>query len=328
MGTRFAATVVFGTRNRVGDLCSAIESTLVQSVPLEIIVLDDASTDGTADVVERRFPQVKLVRSDQPVGVCALRNKGARMAAAPFVVLLDDDVVLTSPLIIEQTLDLFGHPRVGLVTIPFANVRLSPDLVQRAPDNEGVYVAGEFVGCSLVLRRDIFLYLGGYRELFQYRSEEPDYAIRMLAAGYVVRLGTSDPAHHFLSPRRDLAFQNFYTARNCLLLLWCNIPMPALVPRMAWNVLFHLRGGISFGQAVPTLKGFGRAFWEMATRRCPRRPVSRSCYRLARKVKPGWWGSIKLEDIEPELPPMARMAGDSNTAGDGLARADVQASNK
>jgi glycosyltransferase involved in cell wall biosynthesis len=96
-------------------LDQAIQSMLSQTVrDLEIIVVDDASTDDTSQVV-RRFPQVRYFRRAENGGQAAARNDGARMAQGKFLAFLDQDD-LWEPSFLEETLAaLNGHPEAALV---------------------------------------------------------------------------------------------------------------------------------------------------------------------------------------------------------------------
>jgi GT2 family glycosyltransferase len=60
----------------------------------EIIVVDNASTDGTIDVVQRRFPQVLLIANDRNVGFAAANNQGMRRAAGQYILLLNPDTIV------------------------------------------------------------------------------------------------------------------------------------------------------------------------------------------------------------------------------------------
>jgi glycosyltransferase involved in cell wall biosynthesis len=86
-------SVVIPTRNRVHLVCEAIESALNQrSGQVEVIVVDDGSTDGTADVLARSFAsRIHLVRLPIRRGAGAARNAGVRLARGEFVAFLDDD---------------------------------------------------------------------------------------------------------------------------------------------------------------------------------------------------------------------------------------------
>ena len=79
------------------------------------------------------------------------------------------------------------------------------------------------------MRRDLFLGLSGYRDILIHQSEEEDYSVRLLNAGFITRAGNADPVHHFESPKRSLARMDFYGARNKVLYAWHNVPFPHLV---------------------------------------------------------------------------------------------------
>jgi glycosyltransferase involved in cell wall biosynthesis len=91
----FRVTVVITTYNRSHLLGRAIRSTLDQHWPnLEVLVVDDASTDDTPDLMRNSFPEVRYLCQDSNRGVSAARNRGLREASQPWVVFLDDDDTL------------------------------------------------------------------------------------------------------------------------------------------------------------------------------------------------------------------------------------------
>ena len=88
-----SVSVVLATRNRAHLLSRAIRSVLAQSrADLELIVVDDASTDGTAAVVAAfADPRIRYVRLDTQAHVAAARNRGIREARASLIAFQDDD---------------------------------------------------------------------------------------------------------------------------------------------------------------------------------------------------------------------------------------------
>src|SRR5687768_4402013 len=109
------ASVIIPTRNRREELRQSIRSALAQTVPLEVLVLDDGSDDGTPEMVASEFPAVRYFRFEGPNGPAMLRNRGSERAVAPILFPIDDDAVFVSPRTVEQTLAEFDHPRVGAV---------------------------------------------------------------------------------------------------------------------------------------------------------------------------------------------------------------------
>jgi len=86
-------SVVIPTWNRAGLVCDAVESALKQTEGrVEVIVVDDGSTDGTAEVLARRFGSgVRVLRSARRRGAGAARNAGARLASGELLAFLDSD---------------------------------------------------------------------------------------------------------------------------------------------------------------------------------------------------------------------------------------------
>jgi len=84
-------SVIIPTYNRVQTLIRAIDSVLNQKSPVdEIIVVDDGSTDDTANQISRNYPNVKLIRQSN-LGVSAARNAGIKQAGFEWIALLDSD---------------------------------------------------------------------------------------------------------------------------------------------------------------------------------------------------------------------------------------------
>lgn len=301
------ASVVITSRNRRDDLFVAIDSCLVQSAPIEILVLDDASDDGTFEALVERFPtdrfeQVRLMRQESRVGYITLRNRAASFVRTNYIISIDDDAVFTTSGVVEQTLREFSDPRIGAIAIPFQNIRISDQVLQLAPDPNHIYITSEYTGTAHALRRDIFLQLGGYRESFVHQSEENDYCIRMLDAGYVVRLGSSDPIHHFVSPKRDMNRLHYYGTRNKILFVWYNVPRlyrPVYLSRSALDSLIH---GARVRALGIKLRAVLDGYFQGARNRAEQRPVRVATFRLYRRLRRR---PRPLAAITAQLPPVS-----------------------
>lgn len=273
-----------------------------QTVPVEIIVMDDGSTDETGAMVAAEFPTVRYERSEGGRGPCVMRNRGITLATAPIVFPIDDDAVFVSTHTVAQTLAEFDHPRVGAVGIPFANVRTSLEVQQQAPQPQGVYVCHAYVGAAHALRRDLFVELGGYREDWFYMGEEGDYCLRMLNRGFVVRLGRADPMHHFESPSRVAARAIHYGRRNDVLFNWLNVPMPEALIRAVGTSVLGFRHGCRVRRPFITLRGIFTGWAASLCQLTRRRPVSRPVFQAFRKLKLA--RCLPLSEIEAALPPI------------------------
>lgn len=279
------ATVALSTRNRKDDLRRAVQSALEQTVPLEILVCDDASTDGTPDMIRAEFPTVVLHVSDQAHDVTVQRNRAAELASTDFIISIDDDAMFTSPDTVEQVLRGFDDPRVGAVAMPFINVRVDSRVRQKAPDTTGTYIASSFIGTAYAIRRDVFLDVGGYRTFLVHQYEEEDFCIRMLDAGYMIRLGSTEPIHHFHSPVRNRRGMDIWGARNTVLFTWHNVPMPYFVPHLLGTTVNALAAGVRAGSTLRKVRGVMSGYADCVRQMRERQPVRPATYRLYRRLR-------------------------------------------
>jgi GT2 family glycosyltransferase len=105
--------VVIPTFNRAHQIVDTIQSVLAQSLPAaEIVVVDDGSTDGTADVVAPFAPRVKYIRQEN-AGVAAARNRGAERTESPLLAFVDSDDLWHRDKLAVQVAALASEPAAG-----------------------------------------------------------------------------------------------------------------------------------------------------------------------------------------------------------------------
>ena len=296
-----AATIVITTRNRKEDLRQALRSAFAQDVAVEVIVTDDASEDGTQDMVREEFPAVRILRSDQCLGLIVQRNRAGDSASCDIIFSLDDDAAFGSSDTVRQTLTEFSDARIGAVAIPHVDTQTGRIVNPQAPDDGQIWCVASYTGTAHAVRRDVFLALGGYREDLVHQGEESDFCIRMLAAGFVTRLGRAPFLQHYESPRRSFTRMDHYGRRNDLLFAWRHAPAVWLVPHLLATTWNGLRSAAACGRWRSQIGGIV-AGWHAILKRCyPREPVSTPVYRTFRTLKKR--GPEKLEDIIESLPP-------------------------
>lgn len=235
-GPRF--TIVITTHSRRAELLRALESCVAQAYhDREILVYDDASSDGTSAAVRRLYPEVRLLTVPERRGLIVGRNAAAREASGRLIVSLDDDAYLTNPHTFDCIADQFDRePRTGALALPFLEPCESASRPAPHPIRPGTRLRS-FVGCAHAVRRDLFLTLGGYRERLVHQGEERDFCIRLLDAGYDVVQADTPQVVHDRSPRRDLQRAGYYGYRNTLLFALINVPQPYTFLLMARNTL-------------------------------------------------------------------------------------------
>lgn len=278
-------SVLIPTKNRRDLLARAIRSALAQTVPVEVFVLDDGSTDDTQAFVAAEFPQVRYFREEVSRGPTFERNKGADAATAPFLLTLDDDCELVSPETLAACLDEFDHARIGAVTIPYINIRQDAIVRGAAPPGGGRWATLLFTGGMIVFRREAYLRAGGYRPTLFMHVEESDLAVRLLASGFLVRLGAAAPLHHHESPVRDLRRLHVLGARNHVLFAWHNVPQPYLLPHLAVTSVRCAALGVRIRHPLLIARGLLQGYRECVSGRAARQPVARAVYTLSRRLK-------------------------------------------
>lgn len=283
MTDRPVATIVITTKNRKDELRVALASAVQQSVPCEVLVMDDGSTDGTSQMVRDEFPQVVLHRSDESIGLIRQRNRATEMATAPFVFSIDDDAAYVSKRTVEQTLREFDLPEIGAIGIPYVNIHLDSKVFQQAPDDKTVYVIDRYIGVAHAVRRDIFLTLGGYRGHFFQQCEEGDYCIRLMNAGYYIRAGRADPLHHFVSPHRSHKRIVVYNARNHILFAFHNVPGLKMCLYAVGTSIRCLQNNRQ--HPIWVLSGLAKGIYMCLTGSVKRQPVSRAVFAASRIMK-------------------------------------------
>lgn len=272
------ACVIITTKNRRDELVNALRSAVALRGEVEVLVVDDGSTDGTSEMVREQFPTVRVDRSEVSRHYLPQRNRAASLTSADILVSIDDDAIFSTPDVVAQTLRDFDDPRVGAVAIPYIDVLKNPNLRQRAPKDEGIYLTREFRGTAYAVRRELFVQLGGFTELIAQQLEEQEFCARMLDAGYVVRLGRSEPIHHMESPNRNRPGIYYHQARSHLLFCWLRAPagvLPLELIRVAarrWRRA--LRQGFGWASFKGTIAGLAAG---------PR------LLRVRKAVKPSTW---------------------------------------
>lgn len=158
----FRVTIAIATHNRRELLGRAIQSVLTQNWPsADVLVVDDASVDGTAEFIARNYPQVKLLRQDTNRGCGEARNRALQQAVNPYVLILDDDDTLlpgSLAIIAARMAELPDLGQYPVLNFAHGDAELgAPFLLTTIQDYLNQTIRGDFVP---VICRDLFLRSG------------------------------------------------------------------------------------------------------------------------------------------------------------------------
>lgn len=185
-------SVILPTYNRRAYLHQALESVLHQRFgDLEVIVVDDGSTDDTAAGI-RALQDERVVYLHQPnAGRSAARNRGLAAARGEFVALLDDDDLYLPKKLVDQVAFLRGRPSVDLVAGGTQIIDAGGQIqrIWRTWEDQPELTLARCVyacplpTCTVLFRREVLARLDGWFDPTLELAEDTDFFLRMLYAG-------------------------------------------------------------------------------------------------------------------------------------------------
>jgi N-acetylglucosaminyl-diphospho-decaprenol L-rhamnosyltransferase len=229
--------IVVAARDRRDVLLDTLPRHLALPERPQVVLVDDASTDGTADAVAAALPQVNVIRLERSRGGAA-RNAGLEAAEAPYVALCDDDSWWT-PGALRRAADLLDrHPRLALINglvLVGPDLRVDPVCVEMARssltplDGQPGRPLLSFLACAAVVRRSAVLEAGGFLEHLQVGGEEELLGWDLAAAGWRLSYVPEIVARHDPPPNDGRPGRREIGLRNHLWTTWLRRPLgPAL----------------------------------------------------------------------------------------------------
>ena len=207
MEIAFSISVVIPLYNKLNSITATLQSVLAQSYQnFEIVVVDDGSTDNSAQVVEEffeKYPSLqggergRLLRKENG-GVCSARNRGIQEAKYDYIALLDGDDLWDEHYLEEQVKLIQDFPKAKMWGINFAetsNGTLIRTLSTGLPEGYRGYVENYFqmpgrmsdlfCSSSVVIKKEVFNKVGYFDERIKY-AEDNDMWFRIIATYPVV----------------------------------------------------------------------------------------------------------------------------------------------
>jgi GT2 family glycosyltransferase len=203
---------------------------------VEVIFVDNNSTDDSIKTVDSLFPEIKIIRSSKNCGFGAGCNLGSQNAKGRYLVFLNPDTVVTHGWLEELIKPLITGSNVGMTTNKILQLK-NPDKINTCGNN--LHLSGlslcrganypkselsdpcnvySVSGACFAITKDLFFLLGGFDEVFFLYVEDTDISIRCLAHGNVIRyVPNSIIYHNYILKFGPL--KTFYQERNRLYMM-------------------------------------------------------------------------------------------------------------
>lgn len=219
-------TVTYNRKNLLADLLFALRSQTYS--PVEIIVVDNASTDGTAAFVKEQFPEVKLLRMPENFGMVAY-NIGMANANGEYILVVDDDGLPDEEWVSEVVACFQANDKLGVVACAIhihETGEIADDSARYVRDNssgEG-YPCAAYNGTGAGIRASVLREVGYYPFSYFRSWLEFHLCTRIIDSGWEVRCFPEIVVHHQKPSGGVTRTVTYHGLRNYYWYVWTFYP--------------------------------------------------------------------------------------------------------
>lgn len=247
-------SIVITTRNRKEVVSECLESILETDYPnIEAILVDNGSSDGTVGAIRKRFPEVRVIASEENLGLNGGKNLGQKHAKGDYIFFLDSDTVVDKKCLSELIVIAESDREVGIVTPKMyyfdtpniiwyagAHVNLLTSQTRNLYANEKDSGQGdqvretEFAPTAYLATREVVGRLKGHDDLLFMTYGDTDYGARAREAGFKVMFCPKAKLWHRISMEAifktirglgyNLPMRAYYFARNRVIFMKRHAP--------------------------------------------------------------------------------------------------------
>jgi hypothetical protein len=192
--------VNFNGQKWLGDCLRSIRSQKIKN--LEVIIVDNNSTDDSVKIVAREYPDAKVIKNKTNLGFGRGNNLGAKKATSELLFFLNNDTLLQPNCLREverqvhlKHLDLASPKLLNFSNVDFYKGRkLTLDIVGSLSWGKKITM---IEGCGLIIKKKVFESLGGFDSSFFMYSEDLDLCWRAWLCGYKIKMINTASINHF-----------------------------------------------------------------------------------------------------------------------------------
>lgn len=254
--------------NGLKDTCALIETLPLEDTPLEVIVVDNASSNDEASAIEHRYPQVKVIRSDRNLGFAGGNNLGIKASHGKYLFFINNDTLVESAVFKPLIDRLESAPKIGMVCpkirfawdnnpiqfagyTPLSRITMRNRSIGFGEEDHGQYDAAHPTpyahGAAMMVKREAIEKAGLMPECYFLYYEELDWSMMMRRAGYEIWYEPSTTIYHKESQTtgQQSPLRTYYITRNRLLFVQRNVPVCS-----RWLSYLYLIGIVSLKDCI------------------------------------------------------------------------------
>ena len=284
MHQEYKLSIITVNYNGLQDTCELIDS-ITFTDDTEVIVVDNASKRNEASVIQERYPQIKVIKSEQNLGFAGGNNIGIKQAKGKYLFLVNNDAVFKDYNIqvlidrIESSssigivcpkirFDWGNHPIQFAGYTPLSKITIRNQAIGFGEEDNGQYETAHPTpyahGAAMLIKREAIEKVGLMPECFFLYYEELDWSMMFTNAGYEIWYEPACTIYHkeSQSTGRNSKLRAYYLTRNRLLFIKRNRQgvtrylsyiyiIGIVIPRDITNYLLQRK----FSLTIPILRG-------------------------------------------------------------------------
>ena len=233
--------------NGIKDTCELIDTLPLNDETIEVIVVDNASTQDEATEIEKRYQQVKVIKSDKNLGFAGGNNLGIQAAHGKYLFFINNDAILPQPSAISHLLTrLESSDQIGMVCpkirftwgkqliqyagyTPLSKITLRNKSIGFGEQDNGQYDTPHPTpyahGAAMMVKREVIEQVGMMPECYFLYYEELDWSMMIRRTGYEIWYEPACTVFHKESQTtgQQSPLKTYYIIRNRLLFAQRNI---------------------------------------------------------------------------------------------------------
>ena len=233
--------------NGLKDTCELIDTLPLNDETIEVIVVDNASTQDEATEIEKRYPQVKVIKSDENLGFAGGNNLGIQASHGKYLFFINNDAILPQPSAISHLLTrLESSAQIGMVCpkirftwdkqpiqyagyTPLSKITLRNKSIGCGEEDNGQYDTAHPTpyahGAAMMVKREVIEKVGMMPNCYFLYYEELDWSMMIHRAGYEIWYEPACTVFHKESQTtgQQSPLKTYYITRNRLLFAQRNI---------------------------------------------------------------------------------------------------------